>query len=69
MKVSKYLEFTCPKCGCHYYGTEMTQHNREIRHCHGDNCNFSCRAENDYLYFRQIIEIQYESAEEYLKGE
>jgi hypothetical protein len=50
--VVEQMEFTCPKCGSHFFGTSQTRAEGTIRSCHGTTCTFSFNALDDHLYFK-----------------
>lgn len=52
--MAEILEFTCPRCGSHMFGTSGGLHwSSAIGECHGpDRCRFQWRRRDDAKYFK-----------------
>jgi hypothetical protein len=53
-KMVEILEFTCPRCGSHMFGTSgRLDWSSAIGECHGPNrCRFQWRRRDDAKYFK-----------------
>ena len=54
--VKKDAQFTCPKCGCHHFGTDGCAGPKEgmVGYCHGNECGFTWPRTDDHKYFSKI---------------